>query len=277
MAVNSFPPQMLSAGENLCFLIQTPLLQPELLLYLYRGSPDFAYRNYIIFWLFLIKKENKDLTYIISYFRSSKLSRLCLAALNRIQMPPSPLTTHRSKRLPNQRCSHSKDGIYIVFSNALIHGFLISSIRAAEERRRLLRRQSCCRWILLRRGEGRFCSASAFQWHGWPEYNGFAAGFFSSCAELLPQFAFVLVYRICVQKATKSACANRPLSFSVSTKNLPEKKCKMTNFPGTTRFSIDGVYNLYYDEQTNWYIPVAHYGGLSPERRSAHHAGTRAL
>lgn len=65
--------------------------------------------------------------------------------------------------------------------------------------------------------------------------------------------------------------------FSVSTKNTPEKKCKMPNLPCGVQFYIDGLYNLYYDELTNWYIPVAYYGGLSPERRTAHHAGTFAL
>ena len=51
----------------------------------------------------------------------------------------------------------------------------------------------------------------------------------------------------------------------------------MPNLPCGVQFYIDGLYNLYYDELTNWYIPVAYYGGLSPERRTAHHAGTIAL
>ena len=37
--------------------------------------------------------------------------------------------------------------------------------------------------------------------------------------------------------------------FSVSTKKMPEKKCRMPNIPNTTRFSIDEVYNLYYDKR----------------------------
>ena len=35
----------------------------------------------------------------------------------------------------------------------------------------------------------------------------------------------------------------------------------MPNLPCGVQFYIDGLYNLYYDELTNWYIPVTYYGG----------------